>query len=159
MVRKNNFKTFNCLIFSLLLICCGEKKILNSNYSFEYEDLFNSYNSKTGIFKRKYYDDTVRIKIVLTKEEKERILMSFVENKFENFPNEIDCSKWGYNPQHYDYIKLNNHNVKYIYNGSGDIGWFCPTGKRFNRISNIILDILLRKPEVKKLKPSDIYYE
>lgn len=147
------------LVLILILFSCSKKMKLNPNSSFGYEDLWNSYDSKTNIFTRKYNSDSIKVKIFLTNEEKSMILKSFSENDFQNLPREIDCSKWGVSPMHYDKIDLNNLSVQYIYNDEGEKGWFCPNGKKFNKTISIIKSILLNKPQVKKLEPSDIYYE
>ena len=158
MVNKKNHKIIYSLIF-LFLISCNKKIKLNSESSFGYEDLFSSYDSRSSIFMRKYNDETLRIKIILTKDEKEKILESFAENRFESFPQQIDCSAWGIYPKQYEQLNLNNHSVNYTHNNSGGKGWFCIKGKKFNRIYNTIQSIILNKKEIKRLEPSDIYYE
>src|SRR5690606_28294175 len=141
------------ILFSLCLISCSEKIKLDSNSSFKYEDLNNSYDSKTKIFTRKYSNDTITVKIELTKNEKEKILQSFIENRFLSFPNEIDCSKWGVNPIIYNRLSLDSLNVEYIHNSGKN--WLCPKGERFNKIVITIQDIILNKPEIKELELSD----
>lgn len=141
----------------MVLTSCSEGIKLNSNTQFGYEDLWNNYDSETNVFMRKYSNDTIRVKIELTKNEREKILQSFSENHFQDLPKEIDCSKWGRQPIIYDEISLGNSRVKYLHNSED--GWFCPNGKKFNKIYTIIQDIILNKPDVKKLEPSDIAYE
>lgn len=159
MVNNIIFKITFLLTFILLFSSCDEKKINFDNFYFEYNDLSDSYNSKNGIFIRKYSDTEVKVKIVLKDEEKKQIFKYFIRNNFSNFPQEIDCSKWGVSPKHYDNLKVNNISVRYVYNGMGDEGLFCFNGKKFNIISSFIKGILLSKPEIKKLDPSDIFYE
>ena len=143
-----------CLTF---FISCSEKMQVNLNSTFRYDDLNDSYDSSTATFSRRYSNDTIKIKIVLTQGEKEKILHSFSENQFQHFPSEIDCSMWGRNPQIYDVLYLNSSSVRYIHNVDNSL--FCLNGKRFDRISKILKNIILNKPEIKKLEPSDIAYE
>ncbi|GEM_PF-2554315 len=159
MVIKKIFKVTNILILMFLFSSCDENKINFNNFSFQYNDLSDSYDSKKGIFTRKYSDNEVKIKILLTEEDKKQIFRCFINNSFSNFPQEIDCSKWCVSPKHYDYLKVNNISVRYVYNGMGDEGLFCFNGKKFNKISSFIKEILLNKSEIKKLDPSDIFYE
>lgn len=157
MVDKKQYIRMCYLFCSIFLISCSEKMQVNPNSTFRYEDLNDSYDSNTATFSRRYSDDTVRIKIVLTQGEKEKVLHSFSENKFQNFPSEIDCSSWGAHPKIYDELSLNSSSIRYIHNV--DNSWFCLSGKRFDRINKVLKDIILNKPEIKKLEPSDIAYE
>lgn len=152
-----NYKFYSAICCLLFLISCTRKAESTTNSSFGYESLNDSYNSKTNIFERKYSDDTIKIRIILTEDERKKILEVFSTNKFQSFPHEIDCSKWDVSPQIYDHLFLNNFSVKYIHNS--DDTWFCPTGKRFSKINAAIQDIILNKPEIKKIKSSDIAYE
>lgn len=136
---------------------CSKKEQLEPSSSFRFENLTDSYDSNTAIFSRRYASDTIKIKILLSQKEKKLILQSFSENNFQDFPNEIDCSSWGKNPKIYDELSLNNYKVKYIHNV--DRGLFCLKGKKFTNISALIHEILISKPQVKKLEISNIYYE
>lgn len=152
-----NYKFYSVICCLLFLASCNRKVELAPNSSFGYENLTDSYNSKTNIFERKYSDDTIKIKIILTENERKKILEVFSTNKFQSFPHEIDCSKWGVNPKIYDNLFLNNFSVKYTHNS--DDTWFCPNGKRFGKINATIEYIILNKPEIKKIESSDIAYE
>lgn len=157
MVNRKSYTIIFYIVCTLFFIACNEKAQLNPHSSFRLENLTDSYNSNTATFTRRYNSDTIKVKIRLTKDEKMRILESFSENNFQGFPNEIDCSKWGVSPEIYDELTLNNRTVKYIHNT--DQGLFCLKGKRFNNISTLINNILMDKPEVKKLEVSNIGYE
>ncbi|WP_185668532.1 hypothetical protein [Chryseobacterium bernardetii] len=141
----------------MFLASCNGKVKWNPDSSFGYESLTDSYNSKTHIFERRYSDDTIKIEIILTENEKGKIVKAFSENQFQSFPHEIDCSTWGTNPKIYDELFIENFSVKYIHNR--DERWFCSNGKRFNEINTIIQNIILNKPEIKKIEFSDIAYE
>lgn len=157
MVNRKSYQIIFCILCVLLFISCSEKVQLDPDSSFKFENLTDSYDSNTAAFTRRYSNDTVRIGVTLTQEEKKRVFQAFSENNFQNFPNKIDCSSWGVNPKIYDELILNNHTVKYIHNV--DQGLFCLKGKKFNNISILIHEILMNKPEVKKLEMSDIFYE
>lgn len=154
MINSKSFLAICCLLF---LVSCNRKVKLNPNSSFGYESLTDSYNSKTNIFERRYSDDTIKIEIILTENEREKIIKAFSENQFQSFPHEIDCSKWGTNPKIYDELFIEGFSVKYIHNR--DDRWFCSNGKRFNEINTIIQDVILNKSEIKKIESSDISYE
>lgn len=145
------------ICFLLLLFSCSRKVELNPGSSFGYESLTDSYHSKTNIFERRYSDDTIKIEMILTENEREKILKAFSENQFQRFPHEIDCSKWGTNPKIYDELFIDDFSVKYIHNRED--GWLCSNGKRFKKINTIIQGIILNKPEIKKIESSDIAYE
>jgi len=157
MVNRKSYKIIISIAGMFFLTSCSKEKQLESNSSFRFENLTDSYDSNTATFSRRYADDTIRIKVLLNQEEKKQILLQFSQNNFQNFPSEIDCSSWGRNPKIYDELILNNHAVKYIHNV--DQGLFCLKGKKFNHISTLIYEILMHKPEVKKLEMSDISYE
>lgn len=154
MVKYKLYLAICCLLF---LFSCNRKVELNPGSSFGYESLTDSYHSKTNIFERRYSDDTIKIEMKLTENEREKILKAFSENQFQRFPHEIDCSKWGTNPKIYDELFIDDFSVKYIHNRED--GWFCSNGKRFKKINTIIQDIILNKPEIKKIESSDIAYE
>lgn len=147
------------MLFSMSLTSCSEKDKQDSHTTFGFRNLSDSFDSKTGIFTRRYSEDSAQIKLVLTENERTKILKSFAENQFQYFPREIDCSSWRYHPTKYDYINLNDKTVRYTYNGLGNEGFFCIKGKRFHKVSKVIQDVIMNKSEVKKLKPSDVYYE
>ncbi|WP_370901576.1 hypothetical protein [Chryseobacterium gossypii] len=155
MVNQKFYSIVCYLLLSILLISCSQK--LNPNSAFGYKDLTDSYDSKTSLFTRDYGDDIVKVKITLRQDEKEKIIKTFSENRFQNLPSEIDCSRWGFHPQIYDELFLDNYSVKYIHNSEDR--WLCPSGKRFDKIHTVMRDIILNKPEIKKLEPSDIAYE
>ncbi len=157
MVKQKFCKAIIGMIWIFFFTSCSKKVQLEPNSSFGFEDLTDSYESNTAIFTRRYYDDTIRIKVKLSLDEKKQILKSFSENNFQNFPDEIDCSNWGTNPKISDELTLNNHKVKYIHNIN--IGLFCLKGKKFSKISILIKNILMNKPAVKKLEISNIAYE
>lgn len=141
------------------MIGCDKKpKIRYSHKYFGFGNLSDSYNSKTHIFERKYSDDTIYVKIGLTKDEENSIIKSFKDNDFEYFPQEIDCTKWGVSPKIYNKLFLDNNEVTLISN-SGSGSWFCLKEEKFININSVLQNIILEKPEIKKLPPSDIYYE
>lgn len=141
------------------MIRCNRKPVIRqSDKYFGFESLSDSYNSKTNVFVRKYSDDTIYIKIALTKDEENNIIKSFKDNNFEYFPHEIDCTKWGVSPKVYNKLFLDDNEVTLISN-SGRSSWFCLKEKKFIKINSVLQNIILEKPEIKKLDPSDIYYE
>jgi len=157
MVDRKSCKIISCILCLMFFIACGKKEQLNPNSLFSYEDLTDSYDSNTTTFTRRYNDDTIKIKVMVTQDEKKHILQSFSENNFQNFPKRIDCSSWGVSPKIYDELTLDNLTVQYVHNVKKS--FFCTDGKRFNEISILIKEIILNKPEVKKLEMSDISYE
>lgn len=157
MVKKNLIIFYLLIIFSM--IGCDKKPKIRYSYKyFGFENLSDSYNSKTQIFVRKYSDDTIYVRILLTKDEENSIIKSFKDNDFEYFPQEIDCTTWGVLPKIYNKLFLDNNEVILILN-SGSGSWFCLKEKKFVNINSVLQNIILEKPEVKKLAPSDIYYE
>jgi hypothetical protein len=154
MMKKKIIIVYILIFFS---VSCKKDEGLYSYKSFGFEDLTDSYNSGTGVYKRKYSNDTIEIKIVLTKEEREIIIKSFSGNNFFELADKINCKLWG-NPVYYDILFLDNHIVSYENSFSED-KWFCPSGKRFNEINTLMQKIIFNKQEIKKLKPSDIAYE
>lgn len=157
MVNKK-FVTFYLLIIFSMITCNRKPAIKHSYKYFGFESLSDSYNSKTQVFVRKYSDDTIYVKIVLTKDEENSIIKSFKDNDFEYFPREVDCSKFGVSPKAYDKLFLDNNEVTLISNRGGG-SWFCLKEKKFININSVLQSIILEKPEIKKLPPSDIYYE
>lgn len=145
------------LILSILSISCEKKKVFNPKSSFGFENLSDSYDSKTNIFTRRYQTDTVSIKLYLNKSEKNKILQSFYNNDFSDLPNIIDCSKQGSNPILYDKIVFNSAIKEHIYTDNDN--WFCSDGKKFSKIYSILLEIVMNKSEVRRLKRTNIYYE
>ncbi|AYZ37469.1 hypothetical protein EGY07_18970 [Chryseobacterium indologenes] len=155
--QKLNFITLS--LFSILLINCSEGTKPTNNSTFGFKNLNSSFDSKTNIFIRRYsYDDSIAIKVVLTKDERKKILHAFLENKFQKLPNKINCTSWGVSPKIYESIFLDNSIVEYTHN-SNDKKWFCFGGEKFNKINAVMQNIILSKPEIKKLKPSEIAYE
>ncbi len=157
MVNHRFYSSIFYVLFLGFLVSCDRSVKLDTNTSFGYESLSDSYNSKTTIFERRYSDDTITIKIILSEMERKKILQTFLENTFQSFPPEIDCSQWGSNPKIYDRLFLENFPVVYIHNNYDR--WYCPNGKKFNKINTVIQRIILNKPEIKKLESSDISYE
>jgi hypothetical protein len=144
-------------ILMFFLSSCKNNDGLYSYKSFGFEGLTDSYNCATSVFKRKYSNDTIAIKIVLTKKEHETIIKSFIDNKFVDLSDKIDCVRWG-NPIYYDVLFLDKHMVSYEHSFNEN-KWFCPNGKRFNEISTLMKKIIFNRQEIKKLQPSDIAYE
>lgn len=157
MVNRRFYKAIIGIMWIFSFTSCSEKTQLDSNSSFGFEDLTDSYESNTAIFTRRYYNDTIRIKVKLSLDEKKQILQSFSENNFQNFPDEIECLNWGTSPKIYNELTLDNHTVKYIHNIDEDL--FCLKGKKFSKINILIKDIVTNKPDVKKLEISNIAYE
>ncbi|MDN3691942.1 hypothetical protein QWZ06_06600 [Chryseobacterium tructae] len=157
MQKEYNGKLYIAISCLLFLVSCNREVKLNPYSSFGYESLTDSYHSKTNTFERRYSDDTIKIEIILTENERTKIIKAFSENQFQEFSREIDCSQWGTNPIIYDELFIDDFSVKYIHNRSD--GWFCSNGKRFNKINTIIQDVILNKPEIKKIESSDIAYE
>lgn len=157
MVKRKFCKAIIGVVWVFFFTSCSKKAQLESNSSFVFKDLTDSYESNTATFTRRYYNDTIRIKVKLSLDEKKQILQSFSENNFQKFPNEIDCSNWGTSPKIYDELTLDNHTVKYIHNIDEDL--FCLKGKKFSNINILIKDIVMNKPDVKKLEISNIAYE
>lgn len=144
-------------ILSMFSISCDKKNGFNPKSSFGFKNLSDSYDSKTGIFMRRYHADIVSIKLYLNESEKNKILQSFYDNDFNDLPHIIDCSKKGSNPILYDKIVLDNSIKEHVYTDADN--WFCSNGKKFNKIFSILSGIVMNTNEVKKLKPTDIYYE
>ncbi len=153
---NQKFYYFLLCTFSLLLSSCSEKT--ESQPVFTFKNLTDRYNSQTGVFTRVYgVDESVSVKVKLTAEEKNQIEDVFRETGFKNLPQIIDCTKWGVQPVHYDELSLNGYTVQYQ-SSSGD-RWFCFKGNRFEKIMSMLQNIVLNKPEVKRLEMSSIFYE
>lgn len=158
MVKNIMIFTFFC--FSFLISCKkGTVSDYSNSSSFGFENLVDSYDSKTNTFTRKYNEDTIKVKVYLSDSEIKIILKSFSDNKFLDLSKNIDCSKWGVSPKIYDKLYLNNNEVDYVHNSEVNSKWLCFQGKRFHQIDFVIRKIILQKSEVKALEPSDIYYE
>lgn len=148
------------LLYLLLLIfitSCKDKEALTTNVILVgYQNLSDSYDTQSNIFERKYSDDTIKIKLVLTTDEKNIIIKAFNDNDFCKFPDEIDCKTWGVSPIVYNQLTLGNKNVMYIHSNSS---WFCFNGNKFSKIQEIFENIVNNKEEVKRIPESDIFYE
>lgn len=151
-------KNIVILIFVVILLSsCVEKPVVNMDNHFGFENLSDSYDSKTQTFKRRYSDDTIVVKIALTPHEKEKILNAFSENNFHNLPDELDCTSTGSSPVMYDKLILQDKVVTYIYNAQKS--YFCSQDEEFTSIYDLLVDIVNNKKEIKELLPADIYYE
>ncbi|WP_394264816.1 hypothetical protein [Bergeyella zoohelcum] len=151
-------KNIVILIFVVILLSsCVEKPVVNMDNHFGFENLSDSYDSKTQTFKRRYSDDTIVVKIALTSDEKVKILNAFVENNFHNLPDELDCTSTESSPVMYDKLILQDKVVTYIYNAQKS--YFCSQDEEFTSIYDLLVDIVNNKKEIKELLPADIYYE
>lgn len=151
---RNNIKIF---IITLLMSCNIEKKSIDIDKTFGFKTLTDEYDYSKGIFIRRYNDSIVLVDIILNNEEKEEIKKLFVENYFLELPQKIDCSKMGVKPEINDKIYWGNKRVNYIHNMEDRL--FCMKGKRFDRIKNGMMKIILNKKEIRDLEYSDIFYE
>ena len=80
------------------IVNCTDKKYDKqkpNDFSFRLYEETDSYNSKTGIYKRKYIDRDSSIKVDLTQDELLLIYDLFKKSDFMSFPKDFECSKKG----------------------------------------------------------------
>ena len=87
------------LIFLLVaFVNCNENKYemeKPKDFAFRFIDDTDSYDSKTGIYSRKYMAKDSSIKVYLTEADLRIIYDAVKDYDFMSFPNEFTCSKFG----------------------------------------------------------------
>lgn len=128
-----------------------------SNFSFKVNSLTHSYDSETQIYKRKYVDNEIVSKIVLSENELKLIKDSFDKNEFKDFPNRLACdNSIDVLPVDNISMQLNDANKITVCINSNCFKINKKQEARFNEIWNLVFSILENKNDIKKLKTSDI---
>ena len=156
------------------------------DFSFKLTSEIESYDSKTGIYTRRYLSidsliqtDSIEsdfpsidyssfkgdppVKVDLTESDWQIIYNSFRKSKFMSFPNDFDCSEDATLslPAFSATLEISyNGLVKKVTSSS-----YCDKkieqrkASRFDKLYITIRDIIISKPQVKKMKPCNLIFE
>ena len=89
-------KTVTIFILTIVFASCTNHKYdkqMPVNFSIKIINTTNSYDSKTGIYIRKYLNNDSVVKVALTQKEMNIIYELFKKNDFWSFPNKFECDK------------------------------------------------------------------
>lgn len=150
------------LAFSFVLFGCQiSDKEVPKDFSFCIDiGFFDKYCSKDSTFKRPYISGDTILKIWFTKEETEKIYNTILENNFLDLPTDIplDDTKDCIIPSEKNRITvyIGKHTTHYKFSRA------CPPlnrdlAKRFDNVYNLIISLITKKDEYKKLPHTDIF--
>jgi hypothetical protein len=158
---------------SIIFIGCNnsQEKSVNENnteqmsndFSFTViKEMVDSYDSKTGIYSRKYLFKDSSVKVELSHAELDSIYHSFKKYDFMSFPKHFECADkmdGGFPAFFYTIEIANNGFTKKVNNSS-----FCDKkieqikSDNFYKLNNDIRRILENKPQIKKMRKSDMIF-
>lgn len=158
-------KTFLLIFGIITLVNCSNRKYDEqkpNDFSFIITDDSGSYNSKTGVFTRKYTKSDSSIKVELTKNELLLIYDLFKKCDFLSFPNEFACAKDG------DImLPASSTSIEITYKGLNKKVTntdYCSVkieqkkSIAFNKFSSEITKIIYSKDQIKNMKWSDLRF-
>ena len=152
------------LVISVLLSCNIQKydNQMPTDFSFRINNETDSYDSKTGVFTRKYVGKDSTVNILLTKDEMILIYEVFKKKDFMSFPNEFECDKNGGGT-----LPAFDTTIEIIYNGkhkSVTNTTYCDKkieqkkSDKFNEFESEIMKIIKNKPEIKRMRNCDMIF-
>lgn len=156
------------MIFGLFVsaerIVIPQDQVNLDNLSFKIIGDTDSYDSKTCVYTKFYSSKDSSIKIILAEKELRTIYASFEKADFMNFPNNFECfddSIVSRNlPAHLTTIEATYNGIdKKVTNTT-----LCDSKKeqikseKFNALYSLIRRFLVNKPEVKKMRDSDLEF-
>jgi hypothetical protein len=154
-------------ILPLILIIFGFVDCQNQKYdivrpkdfSFKIIDKTDKYDSRTGIYTRKYLSSDTTVKVVLTEDDMELIYDAFKKCDFMSFPREF-ISPYCSMPSFSTTIEI-SYKGNYKIVTDTDV---CDRkneqrkSKKFNKFSSVIWTMMSQKPQVKNMKQCDIIF-
>jgi hypothetical protein len=149
------------LIISGFVACQNQKydNVRPRDFSFKIMNETDKYDSRTGIYKRKYLSGDTTVKVDLTKDDMELIYDAFKKCDFMSFPRKFispNCSMPSFSTTIEISYKGNNKIVT-----DTDI---CDRkndqrkSKKFDKFSTATWTMIRQKPQVKNMKQCDIIF-
>ncbi len=151
-----SFLNNRVLIYILFLTSCSQNKIDNSEKSFNFYIQYNNfeYDSKSSMYKklilRPEKDSILELKVVLSENDRLKILNVFKQSNFFSFRENCSCGNISAEPRYFCKIKyLDNITSKtVVFNYSAnDNENYCKKSKRFNSIRDSIM-LILKKDKI-----------
>ena len=158
-------KTVTIFILTIVFASCTNHKYdkqMPVNFSIKIINTTNSYDSKTGIYIRKYLNNDSVVKVALTQKEMNIIYELFKKNDFMSFPDKFECDKKGSTR-----IPAFDTTIEITYKGeykrvlNTD---FCDKkieqqkSDRFDEFSLEIIKIINNKTEIKNMRKCDMIF-
>ena len=162
---RRNTPVFIVLFFISTLLSFTIRKDVSSaqEFSFSIKEATSSFNSKTGIYTRKYLDKDSSVKVTFDKNEIQLIRDMIINLNFKNFPREFKCSKFGPFTQ-----PSFTTTIEVLFDGKLKVSTnttLCDKktqqkmARNFDKIAGLIHKILDSKKEIKQMESSDIIFE
>jgi hypothetical protein len=132
------------------------------NFSFKFRATTYEFDSKTGIYTRKYLDNDSSVMIILTKDEILKIYKAYKKVNFSGFPDTFKCSIFGTFtlPSFETTIEFRNMGAS----KSSTNTTYCSRkrqqakSRRFDNLEQMMFEIIHSKPEVKNMRPCDMIF-
>ena len=129
------------------------------DFSFKLKGTTYGFDSKTGIYIRKYLDNDSSVMIILTKDEMLKIYKAYNKANFSSFPDTFKCSIFGTLT-----LPAFETTIEFSYMGTSKSSTnttYCirkkqqTKSRRFDNVEQIMFEIIHSKPEVKNMRPCD----
>jgi len=158
-------KALTILILIIVFVSCTNQKYdkkMPTDFSFKIIGATDSYDSKTGIYIRKYLKKDSVVKVALSQKEMNMIYELFKKKDFLSFPNEFECDKNGsftfpavettveisYKGLHKRVLNTDHCDKKIEQQKSN----------RFVEFSSVIRKIINNKTEIKNMRNCDMIF-